>query len=123
MAKPPVRLEIPYKFPSLNDYVRACRSNKYAGGKMKRKVQDDIGWYINALPRFDKPITIHFHWIEGNRKRDLDNIMHGMKYILDSMVELGKIEDDDASHVKGFLDTFEYGKEWKVIMEIREVEK
>ena len=48
--------------------------------------------------------------------------MHGVKYILDSMVELGKIKDDSADFVKGFLDTFEYADDWKVIMEIREVE-
>ena len=29
-----VIFEIPFKLPSLNEYIAACRSNKYKGGKM-----------------------------------------------------------------------------------------
>ena len=41
---------------------------------MKKQVQSDIGWYINKLPAFDKPIKIHFTWVEANKRRDLDNV-------------------------------------------------
>ena len=69
-----IRIEIPYKFPSLNDYTYKCRSNKFAGATMKRKIQQDIGYIINTLPEFKNPIKINFTWVEGNKRRDLDNV-------------------------------------------------
>ena len=115
------RLEIPLKLPSLNQYINECRKNRYAGANMKRNIEQDIGFYINTLPKYQKPIKIHFHWIEGNKKRDLDNVCFAKKFILDSMVKAGKLKDDNRNYVTGFTDTFEYGNETKVILEITEV--
>ena len=116
-----IELEIPIKLPSLNQYINECRKNKYAGAKMKADVERDIGWYINTLPTYQKPLKIHFHWIEGNKKRDLDNVCFAKKFILDAMVKCGKLKDDNRNCVTGFTDTFEYAKETKVILEIEEV--
>lgn len=116
-----MELEIPIKLPSLNQYINECRKNKYAGAKMKADVERDIGWYINSLPTYQKPLKIHFHWIEGNKKRDLDNVCFAKKFILDAMVKCGKLKDDNRNCVTGFIDTFEYAKETKVILEIEEV--
>lgn len=116
-------LEIPLKLPSLNDYTRVCRSNKYAGAEMKRNIEDELSLYINKLPNFDKPIQIHFHWIEANKKRDLDNICFAKKFILDTMVKCGKLKDDNRRCVCGFIDTFDYGNETKVILNIIETDK
>ena len=33
-----MRAEIRMKLPSLNDYIRACRSNRFQGSEMKREV-------------------------------------------------------------------------------------
>ena len=115
-------IEIPLKLPSLNDYVRACRSNAYAGAKMKQQMEKQITWYLKDLPQYDKPITIHFHWIEGNKRRDLDNIAFGKKFILDAMVKAGKLKDDNRRCVLGFTDSFDYGPETKVILEIKEID-
>ena len=115
-------ITIPFRLPSLNQYINECRKNKFAGAKMKKDVEKDIGWYINLLPNYKNPIKIHFHWIEENKKRDLDNVCFAKKFILDSMVKAGKLKDDNRNYVKGFADTFEYGKTSKVILEIEEVE-
>lgn len=116
-----MKIEIPYKFPSLNEYVNECRKNKYAGAKMKRQIQDDISWFITKLPVYKNPIAIHFHWVEGNKRRDLDNICFAKKFILDALVEQGKLKDDNRKCVTAFTDTFSYGEETKVILEIEEV--
>ena len=115
-----MKIEIPFRLPSLNQYIYECRRNKYAGAKMKKQVEQDIGWYINKLPKYNKPIEIHFHWIEENKKRDLDNVCFAKKFILDSMVKAGKLQDDNRNFVTGFTDTFEYGEESKVILDIKE---
>lgn len=113
--------EIPLKLPSLNEYIRVCRTNAYMASTFKSNIEGSLWEYINKLPRFTKPIKIHFHWVEDNRRRDLDNIAFGKKFILDAMVNFGKIANDNHRHVVGFTDTFEYAKQSKVILEIEEV--
>ena len=54
---------------------------------MKRNAQDSIAWFIKALPRFEHPVTIDFHWIDRTMRRDLDNISFAKKFILDALVE------------------------------------
>ena len=116
------KIEIPFRLPSLNQYINECRKNRYAGAKMKKEVEQDIAWYINQLPKYQNPIKIHFTCVEGNKRRDLDNVCFAKKFILDSMVKAGKLKDDNRNYVSGFKDTFEYGKETKVILEIEEVQ-
>lgn len=117
------KIEIPFRLPSLNNYINECRKNRFAGAKMKKEVESDIGWYINRLPQYTKPIKIHFLWIEENKRRDYDNICFAKKFILDSMVKAGKLKDDNRNFVAGFTDDFDYGKSSKVILEIEEVEQ
>lgn len=115
-----IECEIPYKFPSLNEYTRACRSGWQKGSYMKKKIQKDIGMFIKDLPVFEKPIIIHFLWVEENKRRDYDNIAFAKKFILDAMQEQGRLKNDDRKHVVGFSDDFEYGSPTRVILRIEE---
>ena len=112
--------EIPLKLPSLNDYVRACRTNKFAGAKMKAQIEQQIGLYLMKMPKWTKPIKINFLWVEGSKRRDLDNIAFAKKFILDALVKYGKLKDDNRKCVYAFTDKFTYGKTTKVILEIEE---
>lgn len=115
------KIEIPMKLPSCNEYINECRRNKYAGAKMKKEIDKIIGYYLIKLPRFEKPVKIHFHWVEGNKRRDLDGICFGKKFILDAMVKMNKLKDDNRKCVTAFTDTFEYADKSKVILEIEEI--
>lgn len=115
------KIEIPYKFPSFNEYVNACRDSRYTGAQMKKQVQNDIGYFIKKLPKINKPVKVRFIWIEENKRRDLDNICYAKKFILDSLVECGILKDDNRKMVCGFIDEFKYEKESKVIIELEEV--
>lgn len=112
---------IDMKLPSLNDYTKWCRGNKYLASRKKAEIEAEIGLFLVKMPRYTNPIKIHFHWIEGTKKRDLDNICFAKKFILDAMVKYEKLKDDNRKCVTSFTDTFEYGKETKVILEIDEV--
>lgn len=114
------QVEIPLKLPSCNEYINACRKNIYAGARMKKEIQGQIQWYLLRLPKITNPVHIHFHWVEANKKRDLDNCSFGKKFILDAMQEMGAIPNDNSKYITGFTDTFEYGKEAKVILTIEE---
>ena len=115
------RAEIPFKLPSCNDYINACRANMFKGAKMKKDVENDIMKCFSGIPYDLPPVRIHFHWIEDNKRRDLDGICFAKKFILDALVKAGKLADDNRKIVTAFIDTFEYGDEAKVILEIEEV--
>lgn len=116
-----MRVEIPFKLPSLNEYVDVCRTNRFKAAKYKKHLEEDIMIFLNTLPEFIHPIRIHFHWIESNKRRDLDNICFAKKFILDALVKAGKLKDDNRKCVTAFIDSFEYGSETKVILDIEEV--
>lgn len=109
---------IPMKLPGLNEYVGACRANRYAGAEMKKRIEADISLFVRRLPRFEYPIFIHFHWTEDNRRRDYDNIAFGKKFILDALVKQGRLKDDNRRYVTGFMDTFGYGEKASVTIYI-----
>lgn len=103
-----VTLVIDGTLSNLNDYTKACRSNKYAGAKMKEENEEIVTWYIKAQIKehFDDPIRLAFRWYEPNRKRDLDNICFAKKFILDALVKCGVIDNDNWQHIEGFTDNF-----------------
>lgn len=110
--------EIPFKLPSCNEYINACRKNKYVGAKMKAETDELIGYYLKDLPTFEKPVKIIFNWYEGNNRRDLDGIAFSKKFILDAMVKCGKLQDDNRKCVYAFEDRFYQDKDYRVILEI-----
>lgn len=112
--------EIPIKLPSLNEYINACRTNRFAGATMKKQVEASLFQYIYKLPKFSNPIEIEFHWIEDSKRRDYDNISFGKKFILDALVKYGKLKDDNRRYVRAFRDTFSYGTTAAVILTITE---
>lgn len=115
-----VKVEIPLKLPSLNEYINECRGNRFKANAYKKSIQDQIGWNLIRVQKFKNPVWLHFHWIEANRKRDLDNIASAKKFILDEMVEMGILQGDGWRYIRGFDDTFEVGDEYKVILYIDE---
>jgi Holliday junction resolvase RusA-like endonuclease len=111
------------KLPSLNDYIRECRANRYSGAEMKKTTEQLISCYIRRLPRFEVPVIITFRWIEENNRRDLDNVAFAKKFILDALVKSGKLKDDNRRYVIGFRDEFYKGKKAQVILKIQEAEE
>ena len=111
---------IPLKLPSLNEYIRECRSNRYAGAEMKRREEQKIALFVKSLPVFEDPVEIEFCWQEKDRRRDLDNIAFAKKFILDALVKTGRLKDDNRRHVVGFKDSFTTGPVYMVTLRIRE---
>lgn len=93
------------KLPGLNDYTKANRSNRFMANKMKQDIQKNICKYIVTalrvtLEKVDRyPIGLTIKWYEPNNRRDIDNITFGTKFILDSMVCMGIIEDDSRKYI------------------------
>lgn len=112
--------EIHIKYITLNEYVNKCRRNKYEAADYKKKIEYQTRMFITSLPTFKKRVSIDFLWVEVNKRRDPDNIAFAKKFILDSLVESGKLKNDTQQYIKGFSDRFEQGDENKVILRITE---
>lgn len=123
------------KSPSLNDYLRAERivinrqGNRLLtkGAVMKR----EWGAYIGKCIRRDlkglkitKPIIVHYHYFEPDRKRDLGNIHATIqKFTEDAMQDVGLIPNDNQQVIKGFTADFSIDKfHPRIEVEIEEME-
>jgi Holliday junction resolvase RusA-like endonuclease len=117
-----MKLIILGRLPSLNDYIQAERSNRYAGAKMKKDYTSMIYWLCREqkLEARLKPCHITFKWYEANKKRDLDNIAYGKKFCIDGLVKAGILYNDTQEWVKGFTDEFYIDKDNpRIIVEIK----
>ena len=102
-------LTIEGNLPNLNDYTRACRSNKFAGANMKKKAERIITYYIKQQLKdvsIKGKTRLAFRWYEANKRRDLDNICFAKKFILDALVSNQIIFADSWKGVVGFTDEF-----------------
>lgn len=110
------------KFPSLNEYIAACRGNRYAGAAMKKEAEELVMWQLTRLQKIDKPVHITFTWYEMNKKRDKDNVAFAKKFILDALQKVGVLPNDNNRYIAGFTDLFVYGHGVGVEIEIEVVE-
>lgn len=114
------------KLPSLNDYILACRANRYKGAAFKHDVEELIGWNIKqalvkkTLYPTEEPIIINFAWHEKTKRRDADNIASAKKFVLDAMQKQGIIPNDNRKYIKGFTDIIIDDKEDYVEVELVE---
>lgn len=114
------------KFPSLNEFINACRTHKMAANNMKHKSQNEIAVYlVEQLQkvRIDKPVFIKYTYYEKNKKRDLDNISsYFHKVFQDSLVNCKIIHNDSWQYIVGFSDDFAVdNKNPRIEVEIIEV--
>lgn len=94
-------LTIPGTLPGLNEYIRTERANRHKAAKLKKKIEQDISWYIKQqLPgiHIREPVLMQYLWWEPNRRRDKDNIAWAKKLIQDALVHAGTLEGDSWRH-------------------------
>lgn len=114
------------KFPSLNEFIKACRTHKMSANNMKHKSQNEIAVYLVEQlrkVRIDKPVFIKYTYYEKNKKRDLDNISsYFHKVFQDSLVNCKIIHNDSWQYIVGFSDDFAVdNKNPRIEVEIIEV--
>lgn len=49
------------------------------------------------------PVTLDITWYEKDRRRDIDNIVYGVKFIADSLVKAKILEDDGQRYVRSII--------------------
>lgn len=111
------------KLPGLNEYIGACRENRYKAAKMKREAEDLIIWQTKRLSPITSRVRFVFTWHEETRRRDPDNVCSAKKYILDALQKSGKLKNDNSRYVAGFEDRFVYGEGQGVEIRIEVVQE
>lgn len=104
------------RLDGLNEYVLKCRTNKYAGAKLKEANESKVRRAVfNSIGAHYKKITgkvhITYKWYEATKRRDLDNIAFAKKFIQDALVDIGVLEGDGWRYIVGFTDEFYIDKE------------
>jgi len=113
-SKPTAVFSIEGKFPGMNEYTKACRSNYMAGAAMKKEYQSIIEWSLKKELKgkaITTPIDVCFFFTEPNKRRDRDNIAGFFhKVFFDAMQAVGAIPNDGWDEVHTWEDTFEVDK-------------
>ena len=80
------------RLESLNETLKIPRF-RFTQARRRRMVKRHIAQWIQYanVPKFTTPVTIHFRWVEEDRRRDYDNIRAGSKLILDALVKMERI--------------------------------
>lgn len=104
--------QIHMRLPGLNELIESNRRGWHNGARLKSDTDTAICWSIRkamqdgTCRKAAGPVRIHFTWHERNRKRDLDNIFSGKKFILDAMQRMDILEGDGQKYVTGLQDDF-----------------
>ena len=94
------------RLDGLNTFIYANRTNPYNGARCKKNNQKICKAYI---PQWLKkkhikfPVILEIKWYEKNKRRDPDNVFSAIKYILDSLVEVGVFPNDGQKQVEGIV--------------------
>ena len=108
------KLVIQGRLCSLNEYIKAERSNRYKGAKLKKDNERIIVVAIKQQLRnvkINDPVYMNYLWVVPDKRTDRDNIVFARKFIQDALVNTGILKDDSWIHVIGFSDRFEVDKE------------
>ena len=105
------KIVIPGRLPGLNELINESRRNRYAGNTMKRDAEFLVKLVARKLPTLKPPCDFVFDWVEKDKRRDKDNISSGgRKIIFDSLVKLGKLENDGWGQIGNYADRFHVDK-------------
>ena len=119
------RFTIRGRLPGLNDMTREARGNKYTSAKTKRSCTLLCAAEAKRqkVPVMTRPIVLSVLWVEPNRKRDMDNIAAGVKYILDGLQAAKIIANDGWKDVQGIVHRFAVNaRDPHILIELQEVE-
>ena len=106
------------KFPTANEYIDACRRNRYQAAKMKRDAESLVIVQAKWLNPIKSRVRVRLTWYEPNRMRAPDNVRFGIKFILDALQRCGKLKNDNSRYIAGFEDRFVYGEGCGVLVEV-----
>ena len=121
-----MKINIPGSLPGLNNLIEAERAHRQRGAALKRDAQMLVEYELSGqIDRpLREPVTMHYTWVERDRRRDKDNISSfGRKVIQDALVRAGTLRGDGWAEIDGFSDVFQVDRDNpRIEVEIVEME-
>lgn len=113
------------EFPSLNEYIRVERGNRYAANRMKQDWTHRVAavaWQDTTLEPVEGRVRVRCTWYRKDKRTDPDNVAFGIKAILDGLVMAGVLVSDGWKQIAGIEHLFEIDKDNpRVEVEMEEV--
>lgn len=103
--------EIPGTLPTLNEYVRAERSDRQMAARMKREAQEAVCWALKGAATFPGHVFVAFDWVRPDMRCDKDNVAFAKKFVLDALQQAGVIRRDSWRLCTPFDRSFRVSKE------------
>ena len=92
---------IPTELCDLNNYVNAERSNRHIGASIKKKNTEICMMFCKQLClEKTKQHDIIINWYSKDKRKDSDNIFFGVKFILDGVVKMEKLDGDGYKQIR-----------------------
>ena len=109
------------KLPTLNEYIKVERTNRYAAATLKLKYTNTLAKELKGLelPKNTK-FNITLVWYVKDNRKDHDNIAFGIKFILDGMVKAGVLKNDNPRYIGNITHQFKIDKDERVVMILEE---
>jgi Holliday junction resolvase RusA-like endonuclease len=110
-----VTLHLPYNLPSRNESEALARNNKYGAANVKRQwtnavaraARGQLGIAWVPMDRFEVEVLFK----QPDKRKDPDNIIGGLKYLLDGLTDGGAIKGDRWSNVKAIRTSWKVDKQ------------
>lgn len=95
---------VPGPLPSMNEMIAAAKGYNgrgFAYAKMKQEWTTLVAQCATAanLTLVLNPVAISCQWNEKHRRRDIDNVQAGVKFVLDGLVQAGILVNDTQAKV------------------------
>ncbi|MBE5996574.1 MAG: RusA family crossover junction endodeoxyribonuclease [Lachnospiraceae bacterium] len=114
------------RLPSLNEYIKAERTTRFAAATMKKSWQNFIVGCIRhaKLKKVGGPVTLLYDHFVPDKRRDRDNISSIVhKFTQDALVTSGILKDDGWDYVVNSIDEWHIDrKNPRIEVTIEEVE-
>jgi len=123
-----MKVVIEGRLPGTNELVSANRNSWQRGSSQKKNYTLWCEACIKKslrnktiIPPY-KRVDLYITWYEMNARRDPDNIIGGLKYLLDGAVKSGAIPDDSQKYIRNIHSFIEVDKKHpRVEVEFKEV--
>ena len=103
------------ELPALNEMITASKAHYGQYNKMKFAHDGMIKWQLKSKARdfktLEEKVDVSIQWFTKNEKKDPDNVAAGIKFILDSLVELAILKNDTRKYIGGIHHYFETDKD------------
>lgn len=117
-----IKFTIPFRLPSLNDYIAKINHNRHVGNKFKKDTENDLIWVLKSVKeKVTNPVNVKFIWYEQEKRRDKDNVMSAKKFIFDALQKSGILPNDNNKYINSITEEIIYKQGDKVVVEIWEV--